>query len=82
MSHQSSPPESPSQGPSGDPWLAVGYLVSGVAFYGLLGWLADQWLGTSFVVAIGIVLGAFLGIYMTYARFNRGTGDTRSEEKS
>lgn len=39
--------------------------------YGLLGWLVDRWLGTSFVVVIGILLGAGLGIYMTFARFNR-----------
>ncbi len=55
--------------PSGDPWHAFGYLVSGVAFYGLLGWLADRWLGTSFLVAIGILLGAGLGVYMTWSRF-------------
>jgi F0F1-type ATP synthase assembly protein I len=57
--------------PKGDPWHAFGYIVSGVAFYGFLGWLADQWLGTRFVVAIGIILGAALGIYLTFSRFNR-----------
>lgn len=39
--------------------------------YGLIGWFVDRWLGTSFVVVIGILLGAGLGIYMTFARFNR-----------
>jgi len=57
--------------PAGDPWHAFGYLVSGVFVYGILGWLADRWLGTSFLVVIGIVLGAGLGIYLTFARFNR-----------
>ncbi len=57
--------------PQGDPWHAFGYLVSGVLMYGLLGWFTDRWLGTTFVVVIGILLGAGLGIYMTYARFNR-----------
>lgn len=51
-----------------DPWQAVGYLVSGVGFYGFLGWLADRWLGTSFLVAIGIVVGAGLGVYLTWVR--------------
>lgn len=55
---------------SGDPWHAFGYLVAGVAFYGVLGWLADQWLGTSFLVAIGILAGAVLGVYMTWSRFS------------
>jgi F0F1-type ATP synthase assembly protein I len=45
--------------------------VSGVALYGFLGWLADRWLGTQFLVAVGILLGAGLGIYLTFARFNR-----------
>ena len=64
-------PSSGTQGPSGDPWHAFGYIVSGVALYGLLGWLADRWLGTQFLVAVGILLGAGLGIYLTFARFNR-----------
>jgi ATP synthase protein I len=61
---------SPSQGePKGDPWHAFGYLTSGVAVYGVLGWLADRWLGTSFLVAVGIILGAGLGIFLTISRF-------------
>lgn len=56
--------------PRGDPWHAFGYLVSGVALYGFLGWLADQWLGTSYLVALGIIVGASLGLYLTYSRFN------------
>lgn len=68
MSQQGSPdPQEPR--PKGDPWHAYGYVVSGVMMYGLLGWLVDRWLGTSFVVAIGILLGAGLGIYMTFVRF-------------
>lgn len=59
------------EGPKGDPWHAFGYIVSGVALYGFLGWLVDQWLETEFVVAIGIIVGAALGIYLTFSRFNR-----------
>ncbi|HET6626448.1 MAG TPA: AtpZ/AtpI family protein [Nocardioidaceae bacterium] len=58
-----------SEPPQGDPWHVFGYLVSGVLIYGVLGWLVDQWLGTSFMVGVGIVLGAGLGTYMTWARF-------------
>jgi len=60
--------------PAGDPWHAFGYLVSGVALYGFLGWLADRWLGTSFLVVLGILLGAGFGLYMTFVRFNRPAG--------
>jgi hypothetical protein len=69
-------PQNPKPAPDqetfrGDPWHAFGYLVSGVFLYGALGWLADWWLGTSFLVAVGIVLGAGLGIYLTWNRFIR-----------
>jgi ATP synthase protein I len=61
----------PRDTPQGDPWHAFGYLVSGVFVYGLLGWLVDRWWETSFMVVVGILAGAGLGIYMTFARFNR-----------
>ena len=66
MTHQRPEPEKP----RGDPWHAFGYLVSGVLMYGGIGWLLDRWLGTSFLVAIGILVGAGFGIYMTIARFD------------
>lgn len=72
MSQQSPPPAIPDdERPKGDPWHAFGYVVSGVGVYGVLGWLADRWLGTTYLVAIGILLGAGFGIYMTFARFNK-----------
>ncbi len=66
----SSPGAERDDSPRGDPWHAFGYIVAGVFFYGFLGWLADRWLGTSFVVALGVLVGAGLGIYMTIARFD------------
>jgi len=71
MSQQDSSAGPQDEGPKGDPWHAFGYIVSGVAFYGFLGWLVDRWLETEFVVAIGIIFGAALGIYLTFSRFNR-----------
>ena len=68
---QQSPPSSSGR-PSTDPWHAFGYLTSGVAMYGVLGWLLDRWLGTSFLVAVGILVGAGLGLYMTISRLNAG----------
>lgn len=61
----------PRDKPQGDPWHAFGYLVSGVFVYGLLGWFLDRWWDTSFMVVVGILAGAGLGIYMTFARFNK-----------
>ena len=73
MARQLPPPAGPDEPPKGDPWNAVGYIVSGVRALrpGRLG--ARRWLGTSFLVAIGILVGAGLGIYMTYARFNKAS---------
>ena len=69
---QQNPGSAPDEeSPAGDPWHAFGYLVACVGMYGFLGWLADRWLGTSFLVVLGILLGAGLGLYMTFARFNR-----------
>ncbi|HET7533552.1 MAG TPA: hypothetical protein VF012_01715 [Nocardioidaceae bacterium] len=50
--------------------------------YGFLGWLADRWLGTSFLVVVGILAGAGLGIYMTFARFNRSQDQQSKQEKN
>ena len=47
----------------------LSYLISGVAFYGVLGWLGDHFLGTSFLLPIGIVAGAALGCYIIIRRF-------------
>lgn len=70
-----------SDGPKGDPWHAFGYIVSGVAVYGLIGWLLDRWLDTTFLVAVGILAGAVLGIYLTWARFNKAQAeDTQSTQ--
>lgn len=65
----------------GDPWQGFGYVVSGVALYGFLGWLLDRWWGTTFMVAIGILAGAGLGIYMTFGRFGRPR-ETAADEDS
>jgi ATP synthase protein I len=61
--------EPPKPAPSGDPWAAFGYLVSGVAIYGGLGYLLDRWLGTSFLVAFGILLGIGLALYVVFKQY-------------
>lgn len=49
----------------------LSYLIAGVALYGALGWLADRLLGTSFLLPIGIVLGAAASVYTIIRRFGR-----------
>lgn len=81
MTQQNPGSASDHDAPQGDPWHAFGYLVAGVGLYGFLGWLADRWLETSFLVVVGILLGAGLGLYMTFARFNRSTDQQQSEQE-
>ena len=47
---------------------ALSYLISGVLLYGALGWVGDHFLHTSFLLPIGIVVGAGLGVYLTIKR--------------
>ena len=57
---------------------APSYLVAGVLFYGAVGWLLDQWLGTRFLVAAGVLLGGGLGTYMMIVQLNRQTAREQS----
>jgi F0F1-type ATP synthase assembly protein I len=52
---------------------APSYLVAGVLFYGMVGWLLDQWLGTRFLVAVGVLVGGGLGTYMMIVQLRRQT---------
>lgn len=64
--------------------MAFGYVVSGVVVYGFMGWLLDRWIGTSFLVAVGILLGTGLALYQTFARFGLKSDaerDARSQEQ-
>ncbi|MDP9431724.1 MAG: AtpZ/AtpI family protein [Actinomycetota bacterium] len=54
-----------------DPWAALSYILSGVLFWGGAGWLVDRWLGTTFVVAIGLIVGAAAGVYLVYLRYGQ-----------
>ena len=80
MAQQRPPSAEPDDIPSGDPWLAFGYLVSGVLLYGLIGWLLDRWLGTSFLVVVGILFGITLGMWMTWWRFRAPVPGIRAQD--
>lgn len=53
----------------------LSYLIGGVLVYGGLGWLGDRFFHTSFLLPLGIILGAALAVYTIIKRF--GTVATR-----
>lgn len=55
-----------------DPWAAFGYLVSGVAVYGAIGYGLGRWLNASYLTAIGIVVGATLALYLVVRQSGLG----------
>jgi hypothetical protein len=72
------PPADPSGSPSPEPpfrevdgWAVVSYLITGVLFYGGIGWLLDWWLGTRGFVAVGIVMGAAASIVLIWLRYSK-----------
>ena len=47
----------------------VGYLVAGPLVYGGIGWALDHWLGTAFLLPVGIVGGVALSLYLIWFRY-------------
>ena len=62
-------PEPPSGANLG--WSVVGYLISGIAFWGFIGWLVDRWLGwPGYGTMVGILLGGAAGVYLVIKRMS------------
>lgn len=63
----------PEQEPSGRGaemvWSIIGTLVAGVLAWGGIGWLLDRWLGTRFLVAVGVVVGMTGAFYLIIKRY-------------
>lgn len=49
----------------------LSYLIAGVMVYGLLGWVGDHFLGTRFLLPVGIIAGAAFGVYVVIRRFGQ-----------
>ena len=50
-------------------WSIIGTLIAGVLAWGGIGWLLDRWLGTSYLVAVGIVVGMAGAFYLIIKRY-------------
>jgi F0F1-type ATP synthase assembly protein I len=52
-------------------WSIFGYLLSGLIFWGGVGWGLDRWLGTSYLLLVGLLLGMGASLYLVWLRFGR-----------
>jgi ATP synthase protein I len=69
---ESRPPREPSGRGSEVVWSIIGTLIAGVLAWGAIGWLVDQWLGTNFLVAVGIIVGMAGAFYLIIKRHGSG----------
>lgn len=52
-------------------WTIFGYLISGMAIYGLAGWLIGRWTHLSLLFPIGMLVGLGVGIFAVIYRYGR-----------
>ena len=65
----SGPEQEPSARGAEMVWSIIGTLVAGVLAWGGIGWLLDRWLGTRFLVAVGVVVGMAGAFYLIIKRY-------------
>jgi F0F1-type ATP synthase assembly protein I len=57
--------------PEAAAWNVMAYLLAGILGFGLPGWLLDLWLGTSWLLLVGLLLG--MAVALTTVWFRYGT---------
>ena len=81
MSQDPQPPEPPHDAEKklpmnaakseGEAWTILSYLLSGLLLWTGAGALLDHWLGTHFLLPIGMFVGAGAGLYLVWIRFGK-----------
>ena len=79
MNEPNQPPDDPSRPPDPDAghprleearmWNVVSYLISGPVMFAGIGWALDSWLGTEFLVPVGILVGMAVSLYLVWFRY-------------
>ncbi|WP_435203192.1 AtpZ/AtpI family protein [Janibacter sp. GS2] len=54
----------------------LAYLITGPLLFGGLGWLVDRWLGVTLFVAVGILAGMGLSLYIIWLRYGTSQAPT------
>lgn len=49
-----------------DGWTVTGTLITGIGFWGFVGWALSRWTGWVGWFPMGVILGAFAGVYLVY----------------
>lgn len=52
-------------------WSIFGYLLSGLLFWGGIGYVLDKWLDKGIFTLIGLLVGISGAIYLVWLRFGR-----------
>jgi ATP synthase protein I len=52
-------------------WSIFGYLLSGLLFWGGVGWAADRFFNTTYLTLIGLLVGMGGALYLVWLRFGR-----------
>ena len=84
------PARPPRQGSGAETGYAViGTMISGMAVWGGVGWLLDQWWDTRAFLPVGVIFGMAVAIYLVVARYGAApstgethTGNTRGGRRS
>lgn len=54
----------------------LAHLITGPVLFGGLGWLVDRWVGVTAFVAVGIILGMGLSLYIIWLRYGTSEAPT------
>ena len=66
---QSGPPRSSSD--ANEAWSILSYLISGMVFWGGLGWVLARWTGWTLLFPFLLVFGVVVAFYLIWIRFLR-----------
>jgi ATP synthase protein I len=67
------PPERGSDGPpeQNAGWAIFSYLLSGMIFYGAVGWLIGKWTHLAIIFPVGMIVGLLLAIVLIVYKYGR-----------
>ncbi len=58
-------------------WTIIAYLISGLGFWGGMGYLADRYLKTNFLTVVGMGFGMVTALFLIWVKFIKDTPPTK-----